>query len=131
MLQRAWSCDPDVVTWAAEHAGADRIVIEDQFVTKNSKVPPEKILKLAKHAHFLGGYLDRGGVDVEFVSPKEWKGATRKPKPGVEYVIRRRCRKVLTPAELALVKTDDHDTWDAIGMGLVLLGRAGVGVVTR
>jgi hypothetical protein len=51
------------------------------------------------------------------VLPNKWKGNLPKK------ICKDRCKAVLTPEELARVKTEDHNVWDAIGIGLWYLGR--------
>jgi len=80
-------------------------------------------------------YAGRAGGAFETVFPDEWKGSTSKTATE-EYVVERRCKQILSPEELRRVvlpkaKTKHHNVWDAVGLGLVALGRAGRGVTRR
>jgi len=60
--------------------------------------------------------------DVVRLYPSQWKGSTPKA------ICRDRIRRVLSEAEVARI-TGTHDAWDAVGIGLVALGRCGRGLV--
>jgi hypothetical protein len=80
-------------------------------------------------------YAGHCGLPVASMYPDEWKGGTSKTKTEV-YIVERRCKELLSLAEykrieLPRAKSKHHNVWDAVGLGLVALGRAGRGVTRR
>lgn len=72
---------------------------------------------------------------VETVFPDEWKGGTSKKATEV-YVVEQRAKKLLSPSELLRVELPSaaskaHNVWDAVGIGLFALGRAGRGLTRK
>ena len=63
----------------------------------------------------------RGAAKMHTYYPREWKAQVPK---GVHH---KRLQGVLSPAELELWSTANHDTRDAIGLGLYYLGRTAKG----
>lgn len=82
-------------------------------------------------------YAGHCGAPVRLIYPDEWKGGTKKPERASDpYVVELRCRKILTPEEVARVRLPSargkqHNVWDAVGLGLFALGRCGRGVTSR
>lgn len=80
-------------------------------------------------------YAGHCGAPVETVFPDEWKGGTSKAVTKV-YVVEQRAKSILFDDELKRVelpraKTKHHNVWDAVGIGLFALGRAGRGLERR
>jgi hypothetical protein len=78
----------------------------------------EDVATLAIRAGIVAGVsLERWGVAARMIAPTDWKGTMGKS------FVPSRCRASLTPEELALTKGASADQWDAIGIGLWVLGR--------
>ena len=95
-----------------------RTIIElpQSYQIQHQKGDQNDLIRLAWQA----GKIDErhGAVDAtELVLPREWKG--QRPKK----VTRNRAEQVLDPFELSLIKKDDHNLWDAVAIGLRVLGR--------
>lgn len=93
---------------------ADEVVIERPVIRKRHP-RPDDILKLAMLAAAIGERYTR--AKVTFVKPEEWKGQLPK---GVCW---HRACKALAPDELDAARGTDHNTHDAIALGLSHLGR--------
>ena len=100
------------------------------------KVSPESLFILALLAGAYAGSLAANGAEeARFILASDWKGTVPKPKRAADsYIITRRCARLLSERELARVEasktnaSESWDVWDAIGIGLVMLKRAGRGV---
>lgn len=80
------------------------------------------LLDLSVFVGELKHFYEAQGCTVELVWPRTWKGNVPKG------ITNRRTVEVLSPEEVALIpvrpaKTHDHNTLDAIGLGLWKLGR--------
>jgi len=94
----------------------DWVVVEQQRKYPRKRVRFDDLLELAG----VAGAAVRTANATTAIGyyPDQWKGEV--PKDVTEA----RARALLTPAELAVVEDEDKsDTWDAIGLGLVALGR--------
>lgn len=118
-------------------AGVLRVVVERPRARHANATPGgvrghQAIVDVALSGGLAAG---RFGGELATFFPDEWKGSTSKRAPGT-YVVELRCRGLLTAEEVALVelpraKGRHHDVWDAVGIGLFALGRAGRGVTRR
>ncbi len=116
--------------WFSKHA----VVIETQQEFAGQRPRIADLIKLATTTGVIAGYLSYAGHGIGFVLPSEWKGQI--PKPGrvsQPYIVAERCKRLLRPEELEAVQIPSSkracwDVWDAIGIGLVALGRARRGV---
>lgn len=99
-------------------AGADVVAIEGQQVYPRSPVDPNDVLQVSGVAGGLAAIAVALGATVVGLQPSAWKGQAPK------RVIQARSRARLSPAELARVRPGTTlDGWDAIGVGLHVLGR--------
>jgi hypothetical protein len=135
--QFAWWIDGRLTSITTEAACVDdwRIVIEDQF----GKYKGDNLLKLAKHAGWLIGRMGRDLDEVEWSQPSVWKPrlckrSSPKVKKCEDYFVHKAILKTLAPDELsvylaAIEATNNQgtkmDIADAVGIGLVALGRIG------
>lgn len=122
-----------------EYASVDTIACELPQIysrgSNKSKGDPNKItLPLAMINAALSAFFPYAKVTSQ--QPHAWKGTTSKPKrvSDPEYVIIRRIKERLTPAEQKTIEWGGsiERTWDiadAIGVGLHHLGRFGAGRV--
>jgi hypothetical protein len=95
----------------------ERVVIEKPQVYQNLPVPPADLIDLHEMSSIYVGMLGR---QVEWVHPHTWKGSVKKA------VMTARIPTHLTVEELPRVErvgAKDHNTWDAVGIGLWALGR--------
>lgn len=97
---------------------ADVLVIEVPTLWARSS--SSSILLLSERVGRIISAVRAGDV-VRFF-PSQWKGSTPKA------ICRERIKRVLSEAEVARI-TGTHDAWDAVGIGLVALGRCGRGLV--
>lgn len=104
------------------------LAIETQQVYERGKGDQNDLILLAS----VGGAVAmtfQGCPELRSYLPSEWKGQVPKPKKRSEpYIVAERCSKRLSEAELAgVVLPDDVErqwhTWDAVGLGLHVLGR--------
>jgi hypothetical protein len=100
------------------------LVIEKPQVYQSMKVDPGDLIDLAI---VVGRIIGLSGREVTLYKPSQWKGQTPKA------IHHERIKKLLSADELSRVvlpkakKTLGHNVWDAIGLGLFHLGRAGRG----
>ncbi len=101
---------------------ACKLAIELPQVYPHSPVPPNDLITLAFQAgRYVGEFQTSHGRETVFITPHGWKGNL--PKNVTENRVRMR----LTPAELAITaqaeaaipKSQHHDMWDALGIGMV------------
>lgn len=90
-------------------------VIEEPqaYVGRRSKGRMQDIVELARYV----GQIQTKFKTTTLVKPAQWKGNLPKA------ICKARCKAALTRDELACVDTEDHNVWDAIGLGLFYLGR--------
>jgi hypothetical protein len=135
--QFCWWIDGRLTSITTEAVCVDdwRIVIEDQF----GKHRGDNLLKLAKHAGWLIGRMGRDLDEVEWSQPSVWKPrlckrSSPKVKKCDDYFVHKAILKTLAPDELpiywfAINATNNQgtkmDIADAVGIGLVALGRIG------
>jgi len=99
-------------------AGADRVAIEGQQVYPRSIVDPNDVLQVSGVAGGLAAIAVALRAEVVSLLPSVWKGQAPKG------VIKARSQRKLSAAELARVRPGTTlDGWDAIGVGLYVLGR--------
>lgn len=115
-LDSAWACKPVDVAKLLGAGGWSAIYVETPVAVRGN-ARPEDIIKLAVQA---GRFLGRSGVAV---SPGDWKGSCTKA------VTWERCKRILSDDEIERMVDQKWDTRDAVGLGLVCLGRAKRGVV--
>ena len=109
---------------------------EKRFVVERPREYPSRpgvrkadLVTLSLCAGFIAGRLSQYGP-IAWVEAPDWKGSIPKPKSArYPYIVATRCQRILTPTELLVVKGNvPWDIWDAVGMGLVYLKRATVGL---
>lgn len=98
---------------------ACKLAIELPQVYPHSLVPPNDLITLAFLAgRYVGAF---GKPEAMFIMPHAWKGNLPK------NVTENRCRmrltatelKVTAEAEVVVPKSQHHDMWDAVGIGIV------------
>ena len=113
-----------VVTLLAGRIGtADAVVIEVPLVYKGATARDKDLEGLREMVRLVRAASKRNGVYVYSVTPSKWKGNVPKA------ITARRALALLTEPERATLADTGDDTTDAIGLGLVALGRAKRGVV--
>jgi hypothetical protein len=97
---------------------SNKTVIElpQSYRLEHQKGDQNDLIRLAYQA---GRLEERHGAvgNTVLVLPRQWKG--QRPKK----VTRARAELVLDPYELTLIRSDDHNLWDAVAIGLRDLGR--------
>ena len=107
-----------------------RVIIERPQIYRTSKNPND-LGELALAAGEFGGYARAfaRNPEVGYIYPAAWKGQLEKDESA------RRVIDLLSHDEInripKLGKTDSHNVYDAIGIGLVYLGRARRGVIGK
>jgi hypothetical protein len=117
----------DAVCWAAFNGvEGDELAIEfPQVYGGPRNEDPNDLLQLAA----VVGAISSRFNHVAVYRPRQWKGQVPKPKKRSEpYIIAERCKRRLSPDELAAVEIPGDtklswDVWDAVGIGLKHLGR--------
>lgn len=94
-----------------------RVVVEfpKAYAGGKQQADPADLLELAAITGVIAAYFEPCGVTRVF--PWEWKGQMDKTLCKTRVVER------LSPAELLRVTKDDHNVWDAVGIGLHAVGR--------
>jgi hypothetical protein len=98
--------------------GADVIVFEhpEIYPARMGKGDPNRLLGLVKQIGFIQGRAKQACIFHEYL-PCQWKGQLPK------HIVQRRARATLTDLEGPIPPACQHDTWDAIALGLVFLRR--------
>lgn len=109
----------DIISWCIGYdtsVGQTVIEIPQTYRIEDQKGDQQDLIDLAYKA---GRIAERHGQGnhVVLLYPREWKGQAPK------HVTKRRAKAVLTSEELAIVHGEDHNMWDAIGIGLHCLKR--------
>lgn len=104
---------PDLVRQAD---GID-VLIEEPTLYPHSKANPADVMSLQLKVGELKGRFEAVGCKVTLVQPRTWKRQVSKA------ICHQRAAKVLSDAERSLAATANHDTWDAIALGLWYLKR--------
>ncbi len=92
-------------------------VVELPRVYRGSPVDPEDLIQLA----CLAGMLRAN----RYVRPAEWKKQIPKTRDIDNYIVKKRVVSLLTEDERKMIKDGKFsDVYDAIGIGLFVLGRA-------
>lgn len=121
----AWHSDSDVtstdvaVEWPQIYAS--------RIKAGQTEGDPNDLIALAAVSALVAS---AGSVSSSYL-PAEWKGQLKKPKKkGDVNAMAVRCAAKLSPVEQAVVSSlateglsKDHNTWDAVGIGLFHLGR--------
>lgn len=68
-------------------------------------------------AYKAGRIAEKHGGESMLMLPREWKG--QRPKK----VTKARAKEALSPFELSLIRSEDDNLWDAVAIGLRVLGR--------
>ncbi len=97
--------------------GKPDVVIEEPTIYPHSKANPADVMSLQLKVGELKGRFEAVGCKVTLVQPRTWKRQVTK------QICHMRAAKVLTDAERSLAATANHDTWDAIALGLWYLKR--------
>lgn len=136
-LHRAWFAKGLPREWCLRELGPYRTirsaVVErpQVYVQWRQKGDPNDLVEIALLAGEVVGWLRNhlGRVEAAYPLPSEWKGQLKKE------VTTPRVRAALSPEELSRVEmlravnTLGHNVWDAVGIGLVHLGRKQKGVI--
>lgn len=101
------------------HGPVDEFVFEFPVVYPKQTRSPNDLLPLCYADGLVTAVLEP--EKVEAVDPARWKG-TIDPD-----IVIARVQNALTPTETAACKSKDHNTWDAVGIGLWKLKRIHVG----
>jgi len=133
LVEAAWLAFDDLPAIV----GVERVVMERPRARHPNETPGgvcgyQAIVDIGISGALWAGKL--GGA-FETVFPDEWKGGTSKAKTKV-YVIEQRAKAILKPdervrVELPSAASKQHNVWDAVGIGLYALGRAGRGLERR
>ena len=122
VLRSAYRVRPEtlsihVATWHAD--GCVPLHVETPHAVRGNARARDVIML----AVFAGRLLGTRGTAW---TPESWKGQIPKPKRrGRPYIVWERCKRILTPEEVERVQ--DPTSWDcvdAVGLGLVVVGRA-------
>ena len=115
-----------VVAWTQEiilytHGVQGLIEIPQVYRQRQQKGDPNDLISVAYIAGMFGGWLQRGGAQVQLVKPHVWKGS--RPKDiDIKYTW-----SCLSESERALLpklpKSKLHNVLDAVGIGLWHLRR--------
>ncbi len=103
---------------------AKEVVCEMPMIYPNStqwKGSPNDLLKLARVVGLLEHRFASRGFRA--VLPREWKGTMSKGQAFEDKVRGRLSKDELHNIELPSAKGDDHNVWDAVGIGLWMCGR--------
>lgn len=105
-----------------------KAIIEIPQIYPKDPVPPNDLIKLALTA---GGYkleLERHGVRVETVKPREWKGQVPKAihHKRIAAALRTDETMVVQHKLSCIAKSYQHNVWDAIGLGMWWLKKNGL-----
>lgn len=99
-----------------------RVVIETPVLYPKSRKVHKDVKRLLIIAQEFKNRVQNG----EAVKPSEWKGQVPK------NIHKHRILKALTQLEMrSIITPDNHNTIDAIGIGLFALGRLGRGGISR
>ena len=142
VLVRAWCsrAEPAAVCIEVRRAALedswDELVIEapEPQPGRKQRARAADVLLLARRAGALAEICRPTGT-TRWIGPSAWKGSVPKPaRVSMPYIIAVRAQALLTPAEFDAVvlprdRREQWDVWDAIGVGLVALGRARRGLV--
>jgi len=129
--ERAQAMAADVWGWLLDVKADPRAyVYEFPQVYPHDPVPPNDLIPLAAIGASIGGMLGlmcaarNIALDIATPSPHEWTGGLPKIKTGDPFESPRghRIKRALSIDELRKFKPQ-HDTLDAIGLGLWALGR--------
>jgi hypothetical protein len=108
-----------------EKGPADVWVIEKMRYYSNKRSKHDSLDSVEATVDMVVAKVREAKGTVKRVYPSDWKRQTPKK------VCEGRCKTVLSDTELAAMADTGHDTWDAIGIGLVHIGRARPGMVPR
>lgn len=120
-LEAAWACPSDEALEIVGGLPGVRYVETPRRAHRG--IPPASIITLAVLA---GRLLGPRGIEVD---PGKWKGSIPKPRRAADpYIVWERCKRELAAAEIERVKMPRNkrrgwDVADAVGLGLVVLGR--------
>jgi hypothetical protein len=129
MLLEGWGSPSVRLVNRLQRVSTPRIIGERQVVypgARGLKTNPNDLLDLAMcSGAFYGALCTELRMGLRVVEPAEWKAQVPKD------ICRRRIEAMLTPAEKSAIKKggEMHNVYDAIGIGLFGLGRAGKGMV--
>ncbi len=123
-----WFASSETVDLAPENLGA--VVMERPRSYPGSPVRENDLLDLTAAGMAVASRLARPGERVQLVDPQAWKGQVPKP------ITRARIIAKLSPGELSRLEQcltapggERHNLYDAIGIGLHALKRAGRGCI--
>lgn len=129
-LVGAWFASGDTVNMAAERLG--RVVMEQPVAyngPRRENVDPNDLIEITAAGMAVAARLCRPGEKIQTIQPQAWKGQVPKP------VTKKRIEGKLTLGErmrlgkcLQEARGERHNVWDAVGIGLHALKRAGRGM---
>jgi hypothetical protein len=125
-----WRGSLNGLTWDVPRSRTVVVEVPQVYAAASMSSDPNDLVDIT----FSGGFVARaaGPSVVRLMRPREWKGQVPKD------ITRERAKRRLTDRELEAAMADEMrikparfraDFWDALGVGLVALGRAKVGVV--
>lgn len=96
------------------------VVIESMQIDRRSRRASSDLLELSAIGGAILSLANDRGLTTFSYRPKVWKGNTPKD------VSKARAKEALSTEELSRIADDNHDTWDAIALGLFHLKREGI-----
>lgn len=113
----------DSIFQRTKNFGVSQVVIEKMRKYNQRSATHHDLDRVEAMARSLTACFRNRKVPVTRVYPAEWKGQATKT------VTRRRTEKALSWGEIAAMLDNGHDTWDAVGIGLVATKRLKRGLV--
>lgn len=124
-----WFAKPETMEMAAKNLG--RVAMERPRSYPGSPVRENDLLDLMAAGMEVAAQLKRPLETVQLVTPAEWKGQVPKPitKKRIEGKLSQAERMRLGSCLLLAPVGERHNLFDAVGIGLFILKRAGRGMV--